>query len=76
MLTKMVAVYELTTLDNGQTEVKMISDAKTSPGFMIYLMKGQLGKGLKQHLFGLKYYIETGKTVSKDTYSEVFKTYK
>jgi predicted nucleic acid-binding Zn finger protein len=39
-------------------------------------MKGQLGKGLNKHLFGLKYYIETGKTVNLDNYSEVFKNYK
>jgi hypothetical protein len=39
-------------------------------------MKGQLGKGLKKHLFGLKYYLETGKIANKDNYSEIYKTYK
>ena len=72
----MSAIYELTSLDKNKTEVKMISIATTSPKFMIYLMKGQLSKGLKQHLFGLKYYLETGKTVNKDNYSTVFKNYK
>jgi len=71
----MAAIYELTALITDKTEVKMISMVSTSPSFMIYLMKGQLGKGLKQHLFGMKYYLETGKTVNKDNYSEVFKNY-
>jgi len=76
LLKEMFAIYELTSIGQDKTEVKMTSFATTSPGFMIYLMKGQLGKGLKQHLFGLKYYIETGKTVNKDNYSAVFKSYK
>ena len=38
-------------------------------------MKGQLGKGLVQHLFGLKYYIETGKTVDSNNYSEIYSSY-
>jgi len=75
-LKEMSALYELTSINHNQTEVKMTSFASTSPSFMIYLMKGQLGKGLTKHLFGLKYYIETGKTVNKDNYSEIFKSYK
>lgn len=74
-LKDMSAIYELSSLAADKTEVKMTSVVSTSPGFMIYLMKGQLGKGLKKHLFGLKYYLETGKTVHKDTYSEVYKNY-
>lgn len=75
-LKKMAAIYQLTSIDDNKTELKMISSVSTSPKFMIYLMKGQLGKGLKQHLFGLKYYLETGKTVSKEDYSKIFKSYK
>lgn len=75
-LKKMSAIYQLTSIEQNKTEVKMTSFATTTPSFMIYLMKGQLGKGLKQHLFGLKYYIETGKTVNKDNYSAIFKSYK
>jgi len=76
LLKKMSAIYELTSIEQNKTEVKMTSFATTSPSFMIYLMKGQLGKGLKQHLFGLKYYIETGETVNKNNYSSIFKSYK
>lgn len=72
----MSAVYELSSIEAGKTEVKMTSYVSTSPGFMIYLMKGQLGKGLEKHLFGLKYYLETGKTVNSDNYAKVFKSYK
>ena len=74
-LKDMSAIYELTAIAPDKTEVKMLSFVSTAPSFMIYLMKGQLGKGLKKHLFGLKYYLETGKTVGKDNYSEIFKNH-
>ncbi len=73
---EMSATYELSSIGNKKTEVRMTSFVSFSPGFMKYLMKGQLGKALVKHLFGLKYYIETGKTVNKDNYSEIFKSYK
>ncbi len=75
LMKEMSAIYELTSLGKNKTEVKMISIVTTSPGFMIFLVKGQLGKGLKKHLFGLKYYLETGKTINMDNYSEVYKSY-
>ena len=74
-LNEMSAIYELSSLENDMTEVKMTSFNSTSPGFMIYLMRGRLRKNLVKHLFGLKYYIETGKTVNMDNYSEVYKNY-
>jgi len=77
---EMSAIYELSSIGsmtgNEVTEVKMTSFVSFSPGFMKYLMRGQLGKGLVQHLFGLKYFIETGKTVNPPNYSEIFKSYK
>lgn len=76
LLKKMSAIYELTPIDANKTEVKMISFNETSPGFMIYLIKGQLAKGLRMHLFGMKYYLETGKTLDKDGYSKISKSYK
>lgn len=75
-LKNMSAIYELSSIGPDKTEVKMISFNSTFPSFMIYLIKGQMGKGLKKHLFGLKYYLETGKTVNKDNYSEIFKNNK
>jgi len=75
LMKEMSAIYELKSIGNNKTEVKMTSIATTSPGFMMFLVKGQLGKGLKKHLFGLKYYLETGKTVNMANYSEVYKNY-
>ena len=43
---------------------------------MIYLMRSQLRKSLAKHIFSLKYYIETGKTVNMENYAEVYKNYK
>lgn len=72
---EMSATYSLSTIADGATELKMTSCTSFSPGFMKYLMKGQLGKGVSKHLFGLKYYIETGEAVNDDSYSETFKNY-
>jgi len=74
-LKEMSAIYELSPIKDNKTALKMTSFVSTSPSFMIYLMKGQLGKGLIKHLFGLKYYLETGKTVNKTNYSQIFKNY-
>lgn len=76
MMREMSAIYELKALGDDKTELTMTSNATSSPSFMMFLMKGQLAKGLAQHLFGMKYYIETGKTVSKEKFAEVYKAYK
>ncbi len=76
LLKHMSATYELSSVGDNKTEIKMTSYSSTSPGFMIHLMKGQMGKSLVQHLFGLKYFIETGKIVDKKNYSETFNSYK
>ena len=76
MMKSMSATYELKEISENKTEVIMTSDATSSPGLMMFLMKGQLGKGLKMHLFGMKYYIETGKIVTKDNYKELINQYK
>ncbi len=74
-LREMRATYELSVLADDVTELKMTSYASTSPRFMIYLMRGQLGRSLAKHLFGMKYYIETGKTVDMKSYDTVFEAY-
>ena len=73
---EMSATYELSSISDDITEVKMISYNSFSPGFMKYLMRGQMSKSLVKHLFGMKYYIETGKTLDKNNYSEILKQYK
>lgn len=72
---EMSASYELTAISDEITGLKMTSFVSTSPAFMVYLMKGQMGKSLNKHLFGLKYFIETGKTVEKHNYTTIFSNY-
>ncbi|MGB0870116.1 MAG: SRPBCC family protein [Flavobacteriales bacterium] len=76
MKKEMGAEYQLKSIGENKTEITMTSYSGTSPGFLFFLFKGKMGKGLKKHLFGLKYYIETGKAISADNYSEIFKSYK
>ncbi len=75
-LKEMSAVYELAPIGKEETKIKMSSFTSTSPSFMIYLMRGQLGKSLKKHLFGMKYYIETGKTIDIGNYAKIYKSYR
>jgi len=71
----MSAIYELTAVGDAKTELKMSSLNSFSPNFMKYMMHGQMAKSLRKHLFGLKYYAETGKVVTSDTYANIRKTY-
>jgi len=66
--------YELTPLKNGKTEVKMISNTSTSNGSKMYSVKDKMAKAFKNHLFGLKYFIETSKIINTDNYAEFIKT--
>ena len=72
---EMSATYELIPMTDGVTNIKMVSFNSFSPGFMKYFMGGQMRKSVAKHLFGMKYYIETGKTLDKDSYSEVHRSY-
>ena len=76
MIKHLSATYELKSVGENKTELKMVSQNSSSPSFMIHLVKGQLKKSVGQHLFGMKYFIETGKTVDMKNYKEVFKHYK
>ena len=76
MLKHLSATYELKSLGNNKTELRMTSQNSSSLGFMIHLMKGQLRKAVGQHLFGMKYFIETGKTVDMKSYKEVYRNYR
>ena len=71
----MSAIYELSSTADEATELRMVSFNSFAPGFMKYLMRGQMRKNVAKHLFGLKYYIETGNTVDQDNYTEVFDAY-
>lgn len=75
MLKHLSATYELKSMGKNKTKVTMTSLNSASPGFMIHLMKGRLRKNVGQHLFGMKYFIETGKTVDMKNYNAVYKQY-
>ena len=66
MLKDLSATYDLRPLGNNKTELIMTSKNSASPSFMIHLMKGQLRKSVGQHLFGMKYFIETGKSCRQE----------
>ncbi|MBD0403499.1 hypothetical protein [Flammeovirga sp. EKP202] len=76
MLKHLSATYELKALDKNKTELRMVSKNSASPSFMIHLMKGQLRKSVGKHLFGMKYFIETGNIVDMKNYKETYKNYK
>lgn len=69
----MSAVYELAETGAGQTALKMTSLNSFRPDFMKFMMRGQMAKSLRKHLFGLKYYAETGEIVTADNYAELHK---
>jgi hypothetical protein len=73
---EMSATYQLTSLGENVTELKMTSFNSFSPKFMKYVMAGQMRKSLLKHLFGFKYFVETGNIVSMNNYSEVHTRYK
>ncbi len=75
MLKHLSATYELKSLGSNKTELSMLSQNSAFPGFMIHLMKGQLKKSVGQHLFGMKYFIETGKIVDSKNYQEIHSNY-
>ena len=71
----MAAVYELSAVDDETTELRMVSFNSFRPGFMKHLMGGQMRKNVAKHLFGMKYYIETGKPIDPKDYTAVFSSY-
>lgn len=73
---EMSATYQLTATGDNTTKIKMVSFNSFKPGFMKYLMRGQMRKSVAKHLFGMKYYIETSNTLNKDNYDEAFANYR
>lgn len=72
---EMAAVYEVTATAPDQTALKMTSFNSFSPNFMKYMMRGQMAKSLRKHLFGLRYYAETGEIVTADNYAAIHKKF-
>ncbi len=67
---------KLSPLGANKTKVLLDASFTTSPAFMAILMKMPFKKMFVNLLIGLKYYMETGKPVSKDTFKPVAKAYK
>ncbi|MBI3124037.1 MAG: SRPBCC family protein [Ignavibacteriales bacterium] len=67
---------ELKSINSNQTKVNFTMNFVSKPAFMGLMMKGMMKKKLTDVLIGLKYYLETGNTVSKKTYGPVYKAYK
>ena len=76
MVEEMKAKYNIHELSENRSKVVMTLFMSTSPAFMVYLMKGQMKKLIRKYLIGLKYYLETGREVSKSNFNSVFKEYK
>lgn len=72
-LQEMSAIYEVVAVGDNKTALKMISCNSFKPDFMKFLMRGQLAKSLRKHLFGLKHYAETGGIVTADNYAKLHK---
>ena len=72
---EMAAIYEINCIGQERTELKMTSFNSFSPNFMKYMMRGQMAKNLRKHLFGMKVYAETGEIVTKENYAQVHKQY-
>jgi hypothetical protein len=76
MVDTMIVEIELIELSDKRTTVVVTANFHTSPAFMGALTKGMMKAKLTDMLIGLKYYLETGKTVSKQTYSPIRRTYR
>ncbi len=75
MLDTMIVDIELVELSTAYISVRLTAQFSTTPAFMGAVMRGMLKSKLTDLLIGLKYYLETGKTVSKQTYKPIFKVY-
>ncbi|MCK6609273.1 MAG: SRPBCC family protein [Bacteroidia bacterium] len=66
---------KLEELSPSKTKVNMEAEYNTKPAFMAVLVRSMFKKMLTSVLIGLKYYLETGKTVSKENYKVISKEY-
>jgi hypothetical protein len=76
MVKRMQVGIRLVSLGSGN--IKIIADAAiaTKPSFMGFLLKGMFRKKFIDMLVGLKYHLETGEAVTKQTYKVIYSNYK
>ena len=73
---KMKATLEVQEIQQNRTMVTAIINYNTTPAFMGGIIKGNMAKMFFKLLLGLKYYLETGEEVSKNSIQDIMKTYK
>jgi len=76
MMNKMLADMELVELDNHRVIVRLVAHYNTKPAFMGAFVKGMMKAKFTDVLIGLKYFAETGKKVSKQSYKPIKSAYK
>ncbi|MCK9407590.1 MAG: SRPBCC family protein [Bacteriovoracaceae bacterium] len=76
MVKTMIIDIELQKLSASRTSVAITGKYNTSPGFIGGLVKGMMRGKLTDMLIGLKYYMETGTVVTKQTYKPIARTYR
>jgi hypothetical protein len=72
---EMKATIDLKTLHENSTRVFFTMSYNTKPAFMGALMKGMMTKMLNKLLIGLKYHLETGKSVTKENIKYIARSY-
>ena len=76
MMDKMNATFDVEEVLANETLVTATINFNTSPAFMGGILKGTLSKMFFKILVGLKFYLETGEEVSKQSMGDIMKTYK
>jgi hypothetical protein len=75
LVKQMQIKIKLDELSLNKTKVSIEAEYTTKPTFMALLVRNMFKKMLTSVLIGLKYYLETGKTVSKENYKIISKEY-
>jgi len=76
MVHEMAGTFQLEELGANKTQIKMVINVTTKPAIMVHLLKIQMRKLLKKSMIGLKYYLETGKSVSDTNFRNINVDYK
>lgn len=76
MMKTMFADFSVYERDAENTDVKLVFRYDTKPAFMASLMKIPMSSRFKKLLVGLKYHVETGKTLQDTSYKQIRKSYK
>lgn len=76
MVKQMQVEVLLEPIQRNQTKVALLGQYVTSPSFMAGFMRPMMRKKLTDMLIGLKYFLETGHTVSKKTYPPIYRKFK